>query len=145
MKKVLTFGVFDYFHIGHLNLFRKCKEYGDYLIVGVQNDEYVLQFKPGQDMFYKTEERLEMISALRIVDEVFVYDTLVPATMEMTAFDILALGEYHTGGRFDVIEKWCHEHGKSVIRLKRTPEISSSLIKKRLLEKYSGRQENTDE
>ena len=145
MKKILTFGVFDYFHIGHLNLFRKCKEYGDYLIVGVQNDENVLRFKPDQDLLYTAEERVEMISALRMVDEVFVYDTLVPATMEMTAFDILALGEYHTGGRFDVIEKWCHEHGKSVIRLKRTPEISSSLIKKRLLEKYSGRQENTDE
>ncbi len=145
MKKILTFGVFDYFHIGHLKLFKKCKEYGDYLIVGVQNDAYVLQFKPDQDVLYTSEERMEIVSALRIVDEVFVYDTLVPATMEITDFDILALGEYHTGGRFDVIEKWCHEHGKAVIRLKRFPEISSSMIKERLLEKYSGRQEETDE
>ena len=132
MKKVLTFGVFDYFHIGHLKLFKKCREYGDYLIVGVQNGEFISQFKSDRDIFYTTEERVEMIEALRIVDEVFVYDTLCPATMEMTDFDILALGEYHTGERFDVIEKWCYDRGKSVIRLKRTPGISSTLIKSKV-------------
>ena len=145
MKKILTFGVFDYFHIGHLNLFKKCREYGDYLIVGVQNGAYVSQFKPDHECFYSTEERLEMIRALRIVDEAFVYDTLCPATMEMTDFDILALGENHFGKRFDEIKKWCDTHGKSVIRLKRTSQISSSLIKKELLDKYSRTLENTDE
>ena len=76
MTKVLTFGVFDYFHIGHLNLLRQCREHGDYLIVGVQNGEYVARFKPAQSMLYTTNERVTMIEALRIVDEVFVYDTL---------------------------------------------------------------------
>ena len=135
MTKILTFGVFDYFHIGHLRLFKKCREHGDYLIVGVQNGDYIAQFKSDSDIFYTTEERVEMIEALRIVDEVFVYDTLCPATMEITDFDVLALGENHIGERFDVIEKWCFEHGKSVIRLKRTPGISSTSIKKRVKEK----------
>lgn len=135
MKRILTFGVFDYFHIGHLKLFQHCREYGDYLIVGVQNGTYIRQFKPDQDIFYTTEERVEMIKALRIVDEVFVYDTLCAATMEMTDFDILALGENHRGERFDLVENWCHAHGKSVIRLKRTPGISSTLIKKKIEKK----------
>ena len=145
MKRIMTFGVFDYFHIGHLKLFEKCKEYGDYLIVGVQNGEYVSLFKPDQKILYTTEERVEMVEALRIVDEVFVYDTLVPAVVEKTEFDILALGEYHTGGRFDVLEKWCREHGKSVVRLKRTPDISSTLIKRNLLEQYARKKEETHE
>lgn len=142
MTKILTFGVFDYFHLGHLKLFKRCREYGDYLIVGLQSDEQVAKFKPGHDLFYTTEERKEMIEALRMVDEVFVYDELCPAAMEKTEFDILALGEHHTGGRFDVIKKWCLDHGKSVIRLERTPEISSSLIKEKFLK---NRKEDEDE
>ena len=86
MTKVLTFGVFDYFHIGHLNLLRQCREHGDYLIVGVQNGEYVARFKPAQSMLYTTNERVTMIEALRVVDEVFVYDTLCDAAMELRAF-----------------------------------------------------------
>ncbi|MBQ9607436.1 MAG: adenylyltransferase/cytidyltransferase family protein [Lachnospiraceae bacterium] len=130
MTRILTFGVFDYFHLGHLKLFKRCREYGDYLIDGLQKDEYVAKFKPDQELFYTTKERSEMLEALRIVDEVFEYDTLCPDTMEKIRFDILALGEHHTGGRFDVIKEWCHEHGKSVIYLKRTPDISSSSIKR---------------
>ena len=132
MRKVLTFGVFDYFHIGHLNLLRQCREYGDYLIVGVQNGEFVARFKPEQKMLYTTDERVTMIEALRIVDEVFVYDTLCDAVMEKAEFDVLALGEDHIGERFDVITEWCRAHGKSVVRLKRTPGISSSDIKSSL-------------
>lgn len=138
MKKILTFGVFDYFHIGHLKLFQQCREHGDYLIVGVQRDEYVAQFKPGGECFYNTEERIEMIRALRVVDEVFAYDTLGPDVMEKTEFDILALGEDHHGARFDAIEQWCREHGKSVVRLKRTSGISSSSIKALLNKETKG-------
>ena len=61
-----------------------------------------------------------MLEALRIVDEVVVYETVGVPALEKIDFDILALGEDHVGARFDEITKWCEEHGKSVVRLKRT-------------------------
>jgi len=127
--KILTFGVYDYFHLGHLRLFKQCKEHADYLIVAVQNGEYIKKFKPDAKVLYSTEERVEILEALRIVDEVVVYDTVGVEALEKIDFDILALGEDHVGGRFQIVEDWCKEHGKSVVRLKRTPGICSSEIK----------------
>lgn len=134
MKKIVTFGVFDYFHLGHLRLFKQCKQYADYLIVAVQDSEYILNFKPSAVIKYSTEERIEMISALRIVDEVIAYNSLNTKTLENIEFDILALGEDHKGGRFDEAEAWCLKHNKEIIRLKRTPGICSSQIKETLKE-----------
>ena len=131
--RILTYGVFDYFHLGHLRLFKQCKTYADYLIVAVQNGEYIKKYKPSAQILYSTEERIEMIKALRVVDKVVVYDIVGVESLEIIensgGFDILALGEDHKGERFDAIEMWCREHGKSVIRLKRTPGISSSAMK----------------
>lgn len=132
MTKILTFGVYDYFHLGHLRLFKQCKNYADYLIVAVQDGEYILNYKPDAKIMYSTEERVEMIEALRTVDEVIVYDSVCSKTLEKIDFDILALGEDHRGGRFEEVEKWCNEHGKRVIRMKRTPGICSSMIKESL-------------
>ncbi|MBQ5445530.1 MAG: adenylyltransferase/cytidyltransferase family protein [Lachnospiraceae bacterium] len=128
----MTFGVFDYFHIGHLRLFKQCKEYADFLIVAVQNGEYILKYKPEAKILYTTEQRVEILSALKIVDEVVVYDTVSPETLKTIDFDILALGEDHIGERFTVVENWCVENGKKIVRLKRTQGISSSQIKKEL-------------
>ena len=91
MNKILTFGVYDYLHLGHLRLFKQCKEYGDYLIVAVQNGDYIRKFKPNAKVLYSTD---------------------------------------HKGGRFDEVEEWCNQNGKKVVRLKRTPGICSSDIKK---------------
>ena len=132
MTKILTFGVFDYFHLGHLRLFKQCKSYGDYLIVAVQNGDYILKFKPDAKVLYSTEERVEILKSIKEIDEVIVYDSLSPECLEKIDFDILALGEDHRGGRFDIAEKWCNEHGKKVVRLKRTEGICSSDIKKDL-------------
>lgn len=137
MKKILTFGVFDYFHLGHLRLFKQCKEYAEFLIVALQNGEYIRKFKPKEKVLYSTAERLEMIEALRIVDKVIVYDTVSIGTLQMIDFDILALGEDHTGDRFTIVENWCYEQDKSVIRLKRTPGISSSEIKQQLPSRHN--------
>lgn len=130
--KILTFGVYDYFHLGHLRLFKQCKEYADYLIVAVQDGDYIKKFKPDAQVLYTTEQRVEMLEALKIVDKVLVYQTVVKEALEQIDFDILALGEDHRGGRFDEVEKWCVEHNKKVVRLKRTPGICSSDIKKNL-------------
>lgn len=129
MNKILTFGVYDYFHLGHLRLFKQCKEYADYLIVAVQNGEYIKKFKPDAKVMYSTEERVEMLEAIRIVDKVIIYDTVSVEALEKIDFDILALGEDHVGERFTIIENWCSEHNKKVVRLKRTPNICSSSIK----------------
>ena len=132
VTKILTFGVYDYFHLGHLRLFKQCRKFADYLIVAVQDGEYILKYKPDARIMYSTEERVEMIEALRTVDEVIVYDKFSSKTLEKIDFDILALGEDHRGGRFEEVEKWCNEHGKRVIRMKRTPGICSSMIKESL-------------
>lgn len=132
MNKILTFGVFDYFHLGHLRLFKQCKQYADYLIVAVQNADYILKYKPDAKIVYSNEERIEMLKAISIVDEVVLYDSVSPETLKKFEFDILALGEDHKGGRFAIVEQWCKEHGKKVVRLKRTPGICSSDIKKGL-------------
>ena len=132
MSKILTFGVYDYFHLGHLRLFKQCKEHADYLIVAVQDGNSILKFKPEANILYSTEERVEIIEALRCVDKVIIYDSLCPEYLETVDFDILALGEDHKGGRFDIAAKWCTDHGKKIVRLKRTPGICSSDIKKEL-------------
>lgn len=132
MTKILTFGVYDYFHLGHLRLFKQCKEHADYLIVAIQNGDYILKYKPDAKVLYTTEERLEIIKELRLVDEVMVYDSLSIETLEKIDFDILALGEDHKGDRFNIAEEWCKKNNKKVVRLKRTPGICSSEIKKNI-------------
>ena len=80
-------------------------------------------------MLYSTAERVEIIKALRVVDEVIIYESVGAAALERIDFAILALGEDHKGGRFDEAAVWCEKHGKKVVRLKRTPGIASSEIK----------------
>ena len=130
METILTFGVYDYFHLGHLRLFKQCKEYADRLVVAVQDGEFIKQFKPEADILYSTEERVELISSIKYVDEVVVYQTVGVKALEGIEFDILALGEDHVGERFDKMVEWCKENNKKVVRLKRTPGIASSSIKK---------------
>lgn len=133
MKKILTFGVFDFFHIGHLRLFKQCREYGDYLIVAVQDDEAVKHYKSNSPLFYSVKERTEILQALRVVDKVLIYDHVSIKTIEKIDFDILALGEDHIGERFDSITKWCSVNGKEIVRLKRTPGVSSTSVKEAVL------------
>ena len=133
MTKILTFGVYDFFHLGHLRLFKQCKQYADYLIVAVQDENYIRKYKPDAQILYSQAERVEILESLRVVDKVVVYQTVGVDALKNIDFDILALGEDHIGERFDNIVKWCDENGKKVVRLKRTPGIASSEIKKNLM------------
>lgn len=135
MKTVLTVGVFDYFHLGHLRLFKQAKTNvcsdvggGVRLIVAVQDGAYILKYKPDTRILYSTEERMELIEALKIVDEVTVYRD-VDEFVKGLDFDIFAVGEDQNHAGFLRAIRWCEEHGKQVIRLKRTPGICSSGIK----------------
>ena len=76
MRKILTFGIYDLFHIGHLNLLQKAKSLGDTLIVGVGSD-YSVQQEPKKILktFIKSEDRLRIISGLSCVDWAFIYGT----------------------------------------------------------------------
>lgn len=129
MKKVITFGVYDYFHLGHLRLFENAKKLGEYLIVAVQEEDFILQTKPEAKIMYTTEQRKELVGALRVVDEVVSYTT-VEETIKTIDFDLFAIGEDQNHEGFQSAVKWCQENGKEVVRMKRTPGICSSEIKK---------------
>ncbi len=131
MKKVFTVGVFDYFHIGHLRLFENAKSLGDYLIVAVQEQDYVLKTKPDEVLFYSTEQRVQMIKALRVVDEVIVYQD-VDRIIQEVDFDVFAKGPDQIHDGFQKAVRWCMNNGKEVRILPRTPGISSSDIKDKI-------------
>lgn len=131
MKKVITFGVFDYFHLGHLRLFQNAKRLGDYLIVAVQDDAYIKKFKPDAVTLYTTEERIELVRALRVVDEVVVYRD-VSEDIRKLDFDVFAIGEDQRHSGFQTAVAYCEQAGKSVVRMKRTEGIASSEIKNRI-------------
>ena len=131
MKKVITVGVFDYFHPGHLRLFENAKKLGDYLIVAVQDEKCILKTKPNADILYTTAQRVDLVKALRVVDEVITYedvDTLLPKV----EFDVFALGGDQNHPGFMRAVSWCEQNGKQVVRLPRTPGICSSEIKQQL-------------
>ena len=128
MKKILTFGVYDMLHIGHMLLFKRAKELGDYLIVAVQDGEYILKYKPGTEMIYTTDERLYMVSAIRYVDEVVTYKD-VDVDIQNIDFDVFVKGPDQCHAGFQRAVKWCEEHGKEVVTLPRTEGISSTMLR----------------
>ena len=70
MKKILTVGVYDLLHIGHIELFRRAKNLGDFLIVAVQESDVILKYKPNAKIVYGTKERMYMVQSIRYVDKV---------------------------------------------------------------------------
>jgi len=131
MTKVVTFGVYDYFHYGHLKLFERAKKFGDYLIVAVQDSDYILKYKPETTILYTTEQRVELIRALSIVDEVVVY-TDVDSTIKEIDFDIFVKGEDQKHAGFVNASEYAISRGKKVEVLTRTPGISSTQIRESL-------------
>jgi len=128
MKKVLTVGVFDLLHFGHVELFRKLKKNEDKLIVAVQDSNYVLKFKQDSKLIYSTEERCYLVKSIRYVDEVIVYRNVKDIVNEVD-FDIFALGVDQVHNGFKNVEEYCLKNGKEILRMPRTEGISSSKIK----------------
>lgn len=126
--KVLLFGVFDYFHYGHLKLFERARKIGDHLTVAIQKDEEIHKTKPKAEILYPYSKRVEIISAIRYVDKIISY-TQVDETIPFVDFDILVLGEDQTHPGFQRAINWCKENGKQLVVLPRTPNISSTQIK----------------
>nr|WP_298561198.1 adenylyltransferase/cytidyltransferase family protein [uncultured Prevotella sp.] len=131
MKKVLTVGVYDLLHIGHVNLFRRARAVGDSLVVAVQESDVVLKYKPGAKLVYSTEERMYMVKAIRYVDDVITYEA-VDDIVKTADFDIFVTGPDQTHEGFQRAIQWCKDHGKEHVVLPRTEGISSSWLKEQI-------------
>lgn len=131
MKKVLTVGVYDLLHIGHVNLFKRARAVGDRLVVAVQESEVVLKYKPEEKLVYSTEERMYMVKAIRYVDEVITYRA-VDDIVKTADFDIFVTGPDQNHAGFQKAIQWCKEHGKEHVVLPRTEGISSSWLKEQI-------------
>ena len=132
MKTILTFGVYDMLHIGHILLFKHAKELFPEeecrLIVAVQDGDFILKYKPEAKMIYTTEERMFMVSAIRWVDEVVGYKD-VDVDIQKIEFDVFAKGPDQQHSGFQRAVEWCIAHGKEVIEIPRTEGISSTLLR----------------
>ena len=145
-RRVLTVGVYDLIHKGHVELFRRAKGLGDYLIVAAQDSDFILKYKPNAKVLNSTEDRKYMIKSIRYVDEVITY-TDVDKIVQEVDFDIFVTGPDQCHAGFQRAIKWCEEHGKEHIVLGRTDGVSSSELKARIAKKTrkdEGRDNNTN-
>jgi glycerol-3-phosphate cytidylyltransferase len=143
---VLVFGVFDFFHFGHLRLLKRAAKLGDYCIVAVQTDEYAIRYKPpgATGTLYSTEERIEMIRALRCVDEIIAYD-VVAEDIQKINFDVWVKGSDNVHSGIVTAMKWCEENGKDVVTLPRTEGISTTHIKRLIYDLTGSEGEREDD
>lgn len=123
MKRVITYGTFDVFHPGHINLLKRAKSLGDYLIVALSTDEFN-QLK-NKKAYYTYKQRKEILEACRYVDLVIAENTWEQKTEDIHLYniDIFVMGDDWMG-KFDFLSSLCE-----VVYLPRTPEISSTKIR----------------
>lgn len=126
MKKVLTYGTFDLFHVGHLNLLRRAKELGDYLIVAVSSDAFNLQ--KGKVCKIKDTDRMAIVEAIKYVDEVIAEEDWEQKIHDVQAnnVDVFVMGD-DWKGKFDFLKDYCE-----VVYLPRTEGISTTQLKEEL-------------
>ena len=137
MKVGYTTGVFDLFHIGHLNLLRKAKEQCDYLIVGVSTDELV-SYKHKQAVI-PFEERKQIVGAVKYVDEVVAQENMDKmAAWKRLHFNVMFVGDDWKGTpKWDEYERQFKEVGVEIVYFPYTKGTSSTLINQ-TLEKLRG-------
>lgn len=133
-RKVLTVGVYDLLHKGHVELYRRAKGLGDYLIVAAQDSDFILKYKPTAKVLNSTEDRKYMIKSIRYVDEVITY-TDVDKIVQEVDFDVFVTGPDQCHAGFQRAIQWCEEHGREHIVLGRTDGVSSSELKAKIAEK----------
>lgn len=128
MKRVITYGTFDLLHYGHINLLRRAKALGDYLIVVISSDEFNWNEKH-KKCYFTYEQRKALVEAIRYVDLVIPEESWNQKRSDMHEYHIntFVMGD-DWKGKFDFLK----EEGVDVVYLPRTPEISSSQIKKDL-------------
>lgn len=123
MKKVITYGTFDLFHIGHWNLLKRAKDQGDYLIVAISTDKF--NTDKGKTSSMNFSERKEVVQSISFVDEVIAendWDQKI-SDVKKHNIDVFVIGD-DWEGKFDFLKQYCQ-----VVYLKRTKGISTTLIK----------------
>lgn len=133
-----TQGVYDMFHIGHLNLINQAKELCDYLIVGVNSDELVESYKSKVPVICQ-EDRRKIVENIKAVDKAVIADTLDKTEMlKMLGFDAVFIGDDWRGNaRWKKTEEELGVFGVDVVYLVHTPDISSTELRK-VKDKVSG-------
>lgn len=122
-RRVITFGTFDVFHVGHLRILERARALGDHLTVGISTDALNVS-KKGRLPVYSQSERRAIVAALRCVDDIFDEHTLElkEAYIREHRADILVMGD-DWQGRFDHFRALCE-----VIYLPRTPSVSTTVL-----------------
>lgn len=127
MKRVITYGTFDLLHYGHINLLRRAKALGDYLIVSLSTDEFNWNSKH-KKCYFSWEKRKALLEAIRYVDLVIPEESWEQKMSDVREYhvDTFVMGD-DWKGKFDFLKEQCE-----VVYLERTPEISTTQIKKDL-------------
>lgn len=129
MRKVITYGTFDLLHVGHINLLRRARELGDYLIVVLSSDEF--NAIKNKKAYYSYEDRKKILESIRYVDEVlpeYTWEQKVDDVVN-NQVDVFVMGN-DWEGKFDFLKDYCE-----VVYLPRTEGISTTKIKEDLHEK----------
>ena len=129
MKRVITYGTYDVLHYGHINLLKRAKALGDYLIVALSSDEFnVIKNKKS---YYTYEQRKTILEACRYVDLVIPENDWEQKISDVQKYqaDVFVMGD-DWEGKFDFLKDYCE-----VIYLPRTPSVSSTQTKEYLNQK----------
>ncbi|MBO7303604.1 MAG: glycerol-3-phosphate cytidylyltransferase [Clostridia bacterium] len=127
MKRVITYGTFDLLHYGHINLLKRAKELGDYLVVVLSTDEFNWNMKQ-KKCYFTYDQRKKLLEAVRYVDLVIPEESWEQKVSDVQLYhiDTFVMGD-DWKGKFDFLKDYCE-----VVYLERTPEISTTQIKKEL-------------
>jgi len=126
MKRVITYGTYDLLHFGHIELLRRAKEMGDYLIVALSSDDF--NKMKNKKSYYNYEQRKTMLESIRYVDLVIPEDNWDQKINDVKTYhvDLFVMG-HDWDGEFDFLKDYCE-----VIYLNRTEGISTTKIKEEL-------------
>lgn len=132
MKRIITYGTFDLLHYGHINLLRRAKELGDYLIVGLSTDRFNSVCKH-KICYFTYQQRKTLLEALRYVDLVIPEESWEQKVSDIKLYqaDVFVMGD-DWKGKFDYLKA----EGVDVVYLSRTPEISTTQIKRDLTSQH---------
>ena len=125
MKRIITYGTFDLLHYGHINLLKRAKELGDYLVVALSTDEF--NATKGKKAYHNYETRKKMLEAIRYVDLVIPENNWEQKIQDIKDYkiDVVVMSDDWAGSdKFDYLKEYCE-----VKFLERTPGVSTTMIK----------------